>query len=113
VLVDHQHQVLEKTRQESDHIAKSIRDLIGALQFQDVTRQQLGQVSTATNVLADHTGRLRDCLENDDQNPPLESIRIKIEDMFDHYVMAQQRDVHQAVVGDVKQEKVVSLIELF
>jgi len=112
-LVDHQHHLLMKTRQESDHIAMSIRDLIGALQFQDVTRQQLGQVSTATNVLADHTRRLGDCLENNDQNVPLESIQTKIEDMFDQYVMAQQRDVHQAVVGGVKQEKVASLIELF
>jgi methyl-accepting chemotaxis protein len=112
-LVGHQRDVLKRARQESNAIATLILNLIGAIQFQDITRQQLDQVAAALLSLSRHTDELRDCLEGFGPNESFESLRTKVEDMLSQYVMAQQRNVHQAVVGNEKQETVASLIELF
>jgi methyl-accepting chemotaxis protein len=111
--VGHQHNVLEKTRQESDLIAKSITDLIGVLQFQDVTRQQLEQVSGAVTSLAKYNGLLKSYVGGDGQIGTFEKLEVKIEEMYGQYVRAQQREVHNAVVGVVLQENAAPLIELF
>jgi methyl-accepting chemotaxis protein len=112
-LIGFQRDMLEKVHQESELIAKPIMDLIGAIQFQDVTRQQLDQVSSAMVSLAEHTGRLKACVEGNEQDVSFETLQTKIEEMFAQYVRAQQRNVHQAAVGGAQQESTASVVELF
>jgi methyl-accepting chemotaxis protein len=88
-------------------------DLIAAIQFQDVTRQQLEQVSSAIVSLTEHTGLLKACVEGDEQDGSFETLQTKIEEMYTQYVRAQQRNVHLAVVGGTERESTVSLVELF
>ena len=88
-------------------------DLIAAIQFQDVTRQQLEQVSGAMVALAEHTGLLKACVEGDGKESSFENLQTKIEEMFAQYVRAQQRNVHQAVIGGAEQENTASIVELF
>jgi len=112
-LIGFQRDMLEKVHQESELIAKPIMDLIGAIQFQDVTRQQLDQVSSAMVSLADHTDRLKDCVEGNEQDGSFETLQTKIEEMFAQYVRAQQRNVHQVATGGAEQECTASIVELF
>lgn len=112
-LIGFQRDMLEKVHEESELIAKPIMDLIGTIQFQDVTRQQLDQVSSAMVSLAEHTGRLKACVEGNEQDGSFETLQTKIEEMFAQYVRAQQRNVHQAAVGGAEQESTASVVELF
>jgi methyl-accepting chemotaxis protein len=112
-LIGFQREMLEKVHQESELIAKPIMDLIGAIQFQDVTRQQLDQVSSAMVSLSEHTGRLKACVEGNEQDGSFETLQTKIEEMFAQYVRAQQRNVHQAAVGGAEHESTASVVELF
>lgn len=112
-LIGFQRDMLVKVHQESELIAKPIMDLIGAIQFQDVTRQQLDQVSSAMVSLAEHTGRLKACVEGNEQDGSFETLQTKIEEMFAQYVRAQQRNVHHAAVGGAEQESTASVVELF
>jgi methyl-accepting chemotaxis protein len=112
-LASHQRGVLRRAQHESNAIAKLIMDLIGTIQFQDITRQQLEQVSAAMLSLAEHTDQLKACLEGCESEVPLESLRTKIEDMLGQYVMARQRNVHQEVVGGAAQESTASIVELY
>ena len=112
-LIGFQRDMLEKVHEESELIAKPIMDLIGTIQFQDVTRQQLDQVSSAMASLAEHTGRLKACVEGNEQDGSFETLQTKIEEMFSQYVRSQQRNVHQAAVGGAKQESTASIVELF
>lgn len=112
-LIGFQRDMLEKVNQESQLIAKPIMDLISAIQFQDVTRQQLEQVSGAMGSLTEHTDLLKTCVEGNEPDGSFETLQTKIEEMFNQYVRAQQRNVHQAAVGGVEQESTASLVELF
>lgn len=112
-LIGFQRDMLEKVHEESELIAKPIMDLIGAIQFQDVTRQQLDQVASAMVSLTEHTGRLKACVEGNEQDVSFETLQTKIEEMFTQYVRAQQRNVHQAAVGGAQQESTASVVELF
>jgi methyl-accepting chemotaxis protein len=112
-LIASQRSMLDKVHQESQLIAKPIMDLIAAIQFQDVTRQQLEQVSGAMVSLAEHTGHLKACVEGNEQDGSFENLQTKIEEMFNQYVRAQQRNVHQAAIGGMEQESTASLVELF
>lgn len=112
-LIGFQRDMLNKVHQESELIAKPIMDLIAAIQFQDVTRQQLEQVSSAIVSLTEHTGLLKACVEGDEQDGSFETLQTKIEEMYTQYVRAQQRNVHLAVVGGTERESTVSLVELF
>lgn len=112
-IIGHQRDVLKKVNQESGLIAKPIIDLMGSIQFQDVTRQQLQQVSMAMASLAEHTELVKAYIESSDQGAHFESLQTKIKEMLQQYVMAQQRNVHQAAVGNAEQENTQPFVELF
>jgi methyl-accepting chemotaxis protein len=112
-LINHQRAVLERIHQEGELIAKPIMALIGSIQFQDITRQQLQHVSQAMEFLADHTEKLKAHLEDFDLEIEVESLQTKMQAMLNLYVMSQQRNVHQEIVGNGEQECKGPLIELF
>lgn len=112
-LISHQRDILVKVHQESELIANPIMALIGSIQFQDVTRQQLQHISQSMETLAEHTELLKGHLDDFDHEIEVESLQTKMESMMDLYVMSQQRNVHQERVGGEDVESKGDLIELF
>lgn len=98
-LISHQRDVLAKVEEESQHIATPIMELIGSVQFQDITRQQLHHVGDALQTLDEHTGTMNEAMRNFSQDLSIGSIDEKIMRIFDDYVMAQQRNRHREAVG--------------
>jgi methyl-accepting chemotaxis protein len=112
-LISHQRDVLEKIQQESELIGKPIMALMSSIQFQDVSRQQLQHISLAMEFLAEHSEKLKVHLENVDPTIEVESLQNKMKSMLDLYVMSQQRNVHQELIGNGEQESKGALVELF
>jgi len=110
-LIAYQRDVLVKIHQESELIANPIVALIGSIQFQDVTRQQLQQVSQALELLGTHSNKMGDYLSNSIHE--LERIEEKINGLQETYVMSQQRNIHNKVMGNGIEESKGPLVELF
>ena len=113
LLIGHQRDVLTKVRGESVHIAKAIMDLMSEVQFQDITRQQLGSLSQTSEVVDSHLTDLRrvlsDLAVDIDCGRFLETMR----ETYDNYVMASQRASHSAASGQTVTEAAGPKIELF
>lgn len=112
VLVAHQREILVKAQQENEHIAQPVMALMGSIQFQDITRQQLAHVGRAMAVMNGHVARLRAAVEDPSQTIDTGSIQRELDQIFNDYVMARQRHAHTEVVGGDKEE-VGPAIELF
>lgn len=86
-------------QESSSSLTAMFMDTLASVQFQDITRQQLDQVSSALDRLDAHTqalsGRLLSAEEETYQYVPLNQ---HLEQVYGHYVMDQQRQVHQQVL---------------
>jgi methyl-accepting chemotaxis protein len=105
--------VLVKIQEASETIAHPIMALIGSIQFQDITRQELQHVSQAMEFVASHSDQLRVVLEVCERDHDLGSTQVAIAELMTHYVMSQQRNIYSAAVGDDAHEKQGPLVQLF
>ena len=112
-LIAHQRDILQKVESESESIARPIMDIMGSIQFQDVVRQQLEQLSRMAETVRDHIQAIDVMLEDrrDDMNE--DTLSQKLDHMFNTYVMDSQRETHLSVHGQASSTEVGSLIELF
>lgn len=112
-LLRHQRGVLTKIQQESQIIAQPILALIGSIQFQDVTKQKLDHVAQAMEAMTRHFGQLSAVLRDPGHDHDLDGIQAAMTELMKSYVMAQERDVHNVVVGSGLAEDKGLLVELF
>ncbi|CCG42352.1 methyl-accepting chemotaxis protein [Magnetospirillum molischianum] len=63
-LVSHQRDVLEKVHGESERIAQPILQLIGSIQFQDITRQRLESLAGEFDQATIHLGLIEDSMSD-------------------------------------------------
>ena len=112
-LICHQREVLIRAHHESEEIARPIMELLGSIQFQDITRQQLQHLSTASALVDSHIEVLRGLLLDTSSIPEIEPLRTSMEDVFSRYVMASQRDSHREASGQKAVENTGPMIELF
>ena len=112
-IISHQRDVLVKIQESSEMIAHPIMALIGSIQFQDITRQELQHVSGGIEFVAGHSGQLRVVLEDFGRDHDLGSARAAIAELMAHYVMSQQRNIHGAAIGTGELEEKGSLVQLF
>ncbi|MDP1870783.1 MAG: methyl-accepting chemotaxis protein [Gallionella sp.] len=86
---------LEKT---SQTLSSMFIDVMSSIQFQDITRQQVEQVQKSLNKLdsrvSDMVGMMRNTHFTD-----APSIKAQFDHIYSEYVMASQREIHQAVAG--------------
>jgi methyl-accepting chemotaxis protein len=113
LLIGHQRDVLAKVQESSETIAHPIMALIGSIQFQDVTRQQLEHIAQGMEFIARHSEQLGVFLEELDKDRHLESAQIGIKQLMAHYVMSRERDIHNAAIGSDAIEDRGSMVELF
>jgi methyl-accepting chemotaxis protein len=94
-LIGRQTEVLGTIAGNSQQLADMFVHAMASVQFQDVTRQQLEHVTHALDKLERHIHCLADALRQPGEHVCPESIEQHLEEMFDGYVMAQQRDAHR------------------
>jgi len=112
-LIGHQRDVMIKVHSESEMIAAPILQLIGSIQFQDVTRQQLQHVSQSMELIGRHSQQLGRVLQNGESECEVPGIETEIAAALAGYVMSQQRNIHNQSHGGERAEDKGSLVELF
>ena len=112
-IVGHQRDVLVKVHEASEMVAHPIMALIGSIQFQDITRQELQHVSRGLEFVSGHSGQLRASLDDFGRDHAPDSVESAIAELMAHYVMSQQRNIHSAAVGGGELEEKGALIQLF
>ncbi len=112
-LIGHQRDVMGKVHSESEMIAAPIMQLIGSIQFQDVTRQQLQHVSQSMDMIGRHSHQLGLNLQTDRLDQETFGIEAEIAASLAGYVMSQQRNIHNQSIGADAAEDKGPLVELF
>ena len=119
-LLDHDLNVLNTVHETSNELARMFMDVMAAVQFQDITRQQIEIVANALIQLDEHAATLAQRIKSvDDPDFQYTPLTARLDDLYDKYVMETQRASHQSALGksgktDTPQAKSGSAkIELF
>lgn len=83
----------------SQDLSKMFMDVLANIQFHDVTRQQIELVQGALDRLDDHVSELVSMMDSMVVNDDAPSIKERIDEIANGYVMQTQRDIHSQVVG--------------
>lgn len=111
-LLDRQQAVMRRIGQENEAIAAPLMTVMGQIQFQDIIRQQLEQVSATTRAVDQHLSELvSDLVEPTMQRRP--SLQDRLDEIFSAYVMDQQRVSHRSAEGQNFTGNQSMAIELF
>lgn len=94
MLNDFQAALIAEVHKRSDAMRAPLNTLCGSIQFQDVARQQLEQVSRALSMISDHFVSLSNAIINEGA-PPDSSIATCLSSILENYVMEQQRAAHR------------------
>ncbi|KQT69070.1 MULTISPECIES: methyl-accepting chemotaxis protein [unclassified Aureimonas] len=98
-LLTHQRDVLQKVETENEAIARPILDMMGSIQFQDITRQQIEQLNTMSTMVTSHMDELAERLEGAERPADSGTMSHKLDALFAGYVMDSQRNTHRAAQG--------------
>ena len=94
-LVNGQGAMLGVINGNSQKLADMFVEALASVQFQDVVRQQIDHVNHAVARLDTRNEQLAAALRTPEHAQFPEPIAKQLEEMFDGYVMAQQRQAHQ------------------
>ncbi|SDE97646.1 methyl-accepting chemotaxis protein [Rhodospira trueperi] len=94
-LIAHQRETLLTAQQKGERLAPSVVNLIGSIQFQDITRQQLENVGKGVVAVEGLLGDIATALDRPDRGrayaPRLHTV---LDTMFHSYVMEAERAAH-------------------
>ena len=90
--------MLSRLSNTSQTLSSLFMDVLANIQFQDITRQQIEQVQNALTRLDTHIGHMVEMLHSRDYSN-VASIKDHIDQIYEGYVMAKQRDVHDTAMG--------------
>ena len=99
-LIEHESRILAAFRESSATLAEMFMETMASVQFQDVTRQQVGHVIEALQRLDEHVLKLADCLADKAAVADVPAMTEQIDRLFESYVMQSQRDEHVRYSGD-------------
>lgn len=102
------------SRQAMTAVHDGIMEVLGSMQFQDISRQQLDSVKILLAEMVQHFTQLDGFLR---ASPPIsisaQTLEKLLESHRDYYVMQQQHDSHSQALGDQTTENSTASIELF
>lgn len=114
LLLQHQREVLGRIRSENEDIAEPIMAMMGSIQFQDIVRQQIEQIVAMAQEVKTHLAVIKQGLDGDESLADIEMLAEKLDKLFSNYVMREQRDIHDTVLGKAPSNTAaVAAIELF
>ena len=108
-LFDLQRDMLARVHGDSAAIVGPVMELTGSIQFQDIVRQQLEQVSAALLRASSHIVVVADAAEYGGELPAT-AFSAHLSEVYDGYVMQQQRDTHD---GRPSGKSTAVMVELF
>ncbi len=108
-LFDLQRDMLARVHGDSAAIVGPVMELTGSIQFQDIVRQQLEQVSAALLRASSHIVVVADAAEYGGDLPAT-AFSAHLSEVYDGYVMQQQRDTHD---GRPSGKSSAVMVELF
>ena len=108
-LFDLQRDMLARVHGDSAAIVGPVMELTGSIQFQDIVRQQLEQVSAALLRASSHIVVVADAAEYGGELPAT-AVSAHLSEVYDGYVMQQQRDTHD---GRPSGKSTAVMVELF
>lgn len=98
-LINRDGEVLAQINQTSSSLSSMFMEVMASIQFQDVTRQQVEHVMGALQRLDDHFAKLRQQLTDPESQVQFKPLAEHLNEMFDGYVMDQQRGQHARALG--------------
>ncbi|WP_374481561.1 methyl-accepting chemotaxis protein [Zoogloea sp.] len=93
-LLDHENRILSVFRESSHRLAEMFMETMASVQFQDVTRQQVGHVIEALERLDEHVLKLSACLNGTAAISDIPAMTEQIDRLFESYVMEREREEH-------------------
>lgn len=115
-LLDSMKQLASQTQQEIETIRTRVQEVLGHVQFQDITRQQIEHIQHGLSLCSQRMTQAAHVLSGDDPVRFLiEPLQEALASLQAVYTMSSQRSVHQAVLGAHPQEEAAALptIQLF
>lgn len=95
-VMEHQSHVIATVQESSDELARMFMDAMASIQFQDVTRQEIEHLINALTKLEEHAQILAErLLQAENPDFTYEPLAKHLDDLYNTYVMQQQRDAHQ------------------
>jgi len=98
-LVHRDGEVLAQINQTSSSLSSMFMEVMASIQFQDVTRQQVEHVLSALDRLNGHFAQLHRQLTEPASQVLFKPLATHLNEMFDGYVMDQQRGQHTRALG--------------
>jgi methyl-accepting chemotaxis protein len=98
---------------EGEAIGGPIMDIMAGIQFQDIIRQQLEHLNHIAEMVDDHIQSIRAALADPTDAMGDETLLEKLDNQFDSYVMAGQRQSHMEARGRGVVRDAAPRIELF
>ncbi|MBS0369379.1 MAG: chemotaxis protein [Proteobacteria bacterium] len=93
-LLEHENRILGVFRESSRRLAEMFMETMASVQFQDVTRQQVGHVIEALERLDEHVLKLSACLNGSAAISDIPAMTEQIDRLFESYVMEREREEH-------------------
>lgn len=91
---------IHSLRERGGYIERMVMEAMGAIQFQDITRQKIERVNAIFEELSSSLEKVEQGIKaNGFDQAALRSIMFDAEKAFDSYVMDDQRRAHASVVG--------------
>ena len=100
-LSERERNILASITESSGRLSEMFVHAMSSVQFQDVTRQQIEHVIKALQRLDAHTGAIANLLERGEgvqAEAAVVPLSTQLTEIFEHYVMNQQRDAHDAAM---------------
>ena len=89
--------LLSKLASSTESISTQVGEALASVQFQDISRQKIEQVTKTLASIDEHLGRVVDFAGS--SSPALDAQRIDASSLLSQYVMQSQRDIHARVAG--------------
>ena len=113
-MTNQQYQILGTITQNSHRLGNMFVQVMSSVQFQDVVRQQLGQVTHAIMHIDQHLSRLAEALRLGDENMLPPPITHRFESVLDKHIKTNSPDRRQVMTDqDTAEVKSPPRIELF
>jgi methyl-accepting chemotaxis protein len=93
-LLEHENRILGVFRESSHRLTEMFMETMASVQFQDVTRQQVGHVIEALERLDEHVLKLSACLNGTAASSDIPAMTEQIDRLFESYVMEREREEH-------------------
>ena len=109
----HQIEILGEIERGGEAIAGPILDMMGAVQFQDIIRQQIEQIVKMSDLVGNHIELVGSMISSRQDDANLIELASKLDGLYSQYVMNAQREVHQSVLGTNVTDTAMPRIQLF